>query len=173
MAGAESEGGVEGLAVDGASPVSATARAQVLVIDDEPRVGELLVKLLSPSFDASHELRASTALALIKAGARYDVILCDLMMPEITGMDVQAVLERDVPELASRTVFMTGGAFTERAQQFLDRFEGRILEKPFRMADVQRVVCSMLDIGRLDIGRLDIGRLDIGRLDVGRPGAAR
>ena len=153
MAGAESEGGVEGLAVDDVSPVSGAARARVLVIDDEPRVGELLVKLLSPLFDTSHELRALDALELIKAGARYDVILCDLMMPEITGMDVQAALERDVPELASRTVFMTGGAFTERAQQFLDRFEGRILEKPFRMADVERVVVSMLDVARLDAAR--------------------
>ena len=132
-----------------ASPPAADAdargrRLHVLVVDDEPRVGELLVKLLSPLYEASLELRASNALARIEAGGRYDVILCDLMMPGMTGMDLQEELERDFPELATRTVFMTGGAFTTRAQEFVERFGGRLLEKPFRVADVKRAVKKIL-----------------------------
>jgi CheY-like chemotaxis protein len=117
----------------------------VLVIDDEPRVGELLVKLLSPMYEASLEPRATSALERIRAGARYDVILCDLMMPDMTGMDLQEALERDAPDLAARTVFMTGGAFTARAQEFVARFGSRLLEKPFRLPDVERALSTILD----------------------------
>ena len=129
---------------DAADPASAATRPRILVIDDEPRVGELLVKILSASYDTSLESGASTALDLVKAGAHYDVILCDLMMPDMTGMDLQEVLERDFPELAKRTIFMTGGAFTARAQEFVDRLEGRLLQKPFRMAAVEAFVREIL-----------------------------
>jgi len=120
------------------------ARPRVLVIDDEPRVGELLVKLLAPLYEATLEPSATTALERVRAGARYDVILCDLMMPDTTGMDLQEVLEQEAPELAKRTVFMTGGAFTPRAREFIARFEGRVLEKPFRIGDLQNAVTTIL-----------------------------
>jgi FixJ family two-component response regulator len=66
------------------------------------------------------------------------------MMPDMTGMDLQEVLERDFPELAIRTIFMTGGAFSPRAQAFVGRFAGRLLEKPFRMAAMEEIVREIL-----------------------------
>jgi CheY-like chemotaxis protein len=127
-----------------AVPEPTGPRPRVLVIDDEARVGELLIKLLSPTYETHLELRAASALELIAQGARYDAILCDLMMPDMTGMDLQELLERDFPELSTRTVFMTGGAFTARAQRFVERYAERLLEKPFRIADVQRAVSKIL-----------------------------
>ena len=58
------------------------------------------------------------------------MILCDLMMPELTGMDLHAELEKIAPDQASRMVFMTGGAFTPRAREFLERVPNARVEKP-------------------------------------------
>jgi CheY-like chemotaxis protein len=79
-------------------------------------------------------------LDLLATGASFDVVLCDLMMPELTGMDVfeRVVVER--PELAARFVFMTGGAFTGRARDFLDRVDNERLDKPFDVVKVRELV---------------------------------
>jgi CheY-like chemotaxis protein len=61
----------------------------------------------------------------------YDVILCDLMMPEMTGMELHAQLETTQPERAARMVFVTGGAYTPAAMSFLERVPNPRLEKPF------------------------------------------
>jgi CheY-like chemotaxis protein len=58
------------------------------------------------------------------------VILCDLMMPDMTGMDLHAELARKLPEQATRMIFLTGGAFTPRAREFLDEVPNQRLEKP-------------------------------------------
>ena len=70
------------------------------------------------------------ALERIKAGERFDVILCDLMMPELTGMDLHAELEKLAPDQAVRMVFVSGGAFTPRAREFLERVPNARVEKP-------------------------------------------
>jgi CheY-like chemotaxis protein len=75
--------------------------------------------------------RAEDALAKLRAGEQYDVILCDLMMPQVTGMDLHATLSRERPDLVGRMIFMTGGAFTLRARQFLDGVPNPRIEKPF------------------------------------------
>jgi len=66
----------------------------------------------------------------VRAGERFDVILCDLMMPELTGMDLHAELEKLAPDQAARMVFVSGGAFTPRARDFLDRVPNARVEKP-------------------------------------------
>lgn len=53
---------------------------------------------------------ADEALRLIEGGERYDVILCDLMMPVMTGMELHDALSRFAPDQANAMVFMTGGA---------------------------------------------------------------
>ena len=73
---------------------------------------------------------------LLQTGARFDVILCDLMLDEMTGMALYRELEETRPELAQRMIFMTGGAFTPRAQGFLARVTNRVLEKPFSPDDL-------------------------------------
>jgi PAS domain S-box-containing protein len=125
---------------------SAVARARVLIIDDEPRVGRVLAELLRGEHDVDIEVDARDALDRLLHGARYDVIFCDLMMPNVTGMDFQRELEARVPELAARTVFMTGGAFTPRARAFIEQIGGRTLEKPFRIDEVTALIAR---VGRL------------------------
>ncbi len=119
-------------------------RARVLVIDDEPLVGRAIARIL----DAQHEvvLRASAreALGELLDGGGFDVVLCDLMMPELTGMELHGRLVRDAPAVAARTVFLTGGAFTDAAREFLDRVPNLRLEKPFEPQALRDVVAGAL-----------------------------
>jgi PAS domain S-box-containing protein len=128
-----------------ASPESRPAvvsapRSRVLIVDDEPFVGQVLAELLRVKHEVELEARAAAALARLARGEHFDVIICDLMMPDMTGMDLQEVLERDLPQVARRTIFMTGGAFTPRAHEFMERMAGRCIDKPFRIGEVEQVI---------------------------------
>jgi two-component system cell cycle sensor histidine kinase/response regulator CckA len=115
----------------------ALPRGRILIVDDEPSMGTSLRILLSPEHDVVTVTRGRHALALIEDGEKFDAILCDLMMPEMGGMDLFAALERVAPELASRVVFLTGGAFTERAAEFLANVKNPTLDKPFAVDDLR------------------------------------
>jgi CheY-like chemotaxis protein len=106
-------------------------RAKVLVIDDEPIISFTLERLLSAEHDVIALTRAEDALQRIEAGERFDVILCDLMMPGVDGAELYDKLLRTHPDQAERMIFITGGAFTARAQEFLARVPNRRVEKPF------------------------------------------
>jgi CheY-like chemotaxis protein len=86
------------------------------------------------------EAHAGSALARLSAGERFDAIICDLMMPDMTGMDFQREVEQRAPALSNRTIFMTGGAFTPRAHSFLERLGDRCLSKPFNIDEIERLI---------------------------------
>jgi PAS domain S-box-containing protein len=117
---------------DPTPPHGVQVRPRLLIIDDEPA----LLRALSHELERDHLVTTATsgraALELL-ARASFDVILCDLMMPEMTGMDLYAELRRAGDGLEERMVFMTGGAFTAAARGFLEATSNPCLEKPFRM----------------------------------------
>jgi len=121
-------------------------RGRILVVDDEP----LVAKVVSRSLDKQHEVigldRSAEALALVLGGERFDVILCDLMMPEMSGIDFYQALCAHVPQQASVVVFMTGGAFTPRARRFLDEVPNRWLAKPFDPVALSSLVNASIPI---------------------------
>jgi PAS domain S-box-containing protein len=123
---------------------AAHRRGRVLVVDDEQALTGVIEQALSDAHDTVVTTRARGALARIEAGERFDVILCDLMMPDMTGMDLYDALSRGVPDQAERVVFMTGGAFTTRAREFLDRVKNPRVEKPFDTRHLLSVVNSMI-----------------------------
>ena len=106
-------------------------RGRILVIDDEPLVVTLVGRVLRPLHEVVTVTSGREALALFEAGERFDVIVCDLMMPEVTGMDVHAELARTLPDQARRMVLLSGGAFTARGRAFLDTVDNPRLAKPF------------------------------------------
>ena len=108
----------------------ASARKRVLVIDDEAPVRRALRKALRSEHDVELVSCAPDALERILAGERYDLILCDLMMPEMTGIDLHEALRVRVPEVLPHIVFMTGGAFTDGAREFVERSMRTFVEKP-------------------------------------------
>jgi PAS domain S-box-containing protein len=118
----------------------APQRSRLLIIDDERLVGEAIARALSEDVDVEVVTDAQQALARIRTGERYDVLLCDLLMPVVTGMDLYAEVLRTTPKLAGRIVFMTGGAFTPRARAFLQSVVNQCLEKPLDMSKLRSLL---------------------------------
>jgi two-component system cell cycle sensor histidine kinase/response regulator CckA len=116
------------------------ARARVLVVDDEPLVADMLRRTLSDGHDVTVATDARTALDFVLSGAQFDLIFCDLLMPRMSGMDLYTALKAERPGVEERIVFMTGGAFTERAAQFLATVPNRKMSKPFDLTELERVV---------------------------------
>lgn len=106
-------------------------RARVLVIDDDERVCSLVVRALHGSHEVVAETSAENALQRLREGESFDLIVCDLMMPALSGMEFYERLKQFNASLAQRTVMMTGGAFTESDRDFLDRVKLPRLIKPF------------------------------------------
>jgi CheY-like chemotaxis protein len=125
-------------------PASAAPRARILVVDDEMAIGEVIRRSLRKEGDVTAVTDGRTALALIDAGETFDVILCDLMMPDLSGMDLHREIARRAPSQASRMLFMTGGTFTERAQRFLDESKNTRLYKPFSPKQLREAVGAIL-----------------------------
>lgn len=127
-------------------------RGRVLVVDDEPSIGTVLERFLRDDNDVAVVSSARKALELFAQGERFDVILCDMMMPEQTGADLYDVLARAHPDQAERMVFLTGGAFAPRAREFLDRVPNLRVDKPFEGRAVRALVARLVS-GRDDAQR--------------------
>jgi DNA-binding NtrC family response regulator len=106
-------------------------RRRVLVIDDEVKFGSLVARALVPEHEVVVLASAKEALDHIARGERFDLVLCDLMLPGVSGVDFHERVGSMAPELAERIVFVTGGAYSQRAVAFLERADIRHLEKPF------------------------------------------
>jgi len=117
--------------------------AKVLVVDDEPSVTQALKRILGLEHDVTAVNRAREALELLDGGARFDVILCDVMMPEMTGMALHAELRRRIPDQADRVVFMTGGAFTPGAVAFLEAVPNPKAPKPLDRSLLRKLLDEM------------------------------
>ncbi len=123
---------------------SACQRARVLIVDDEQLVLETLRRILRKEHDLVISTSATEAVASILGGARYDVFLCDMMMPRLTGMDVHATLARYCPEQAERMAFVTGGATRSDLEIFLQRMSVPCLYKPFSVDSVLELVRTLM-----------------------------
>jgi signal transduction histidine kinase/CheY-like chemotaxis protein len=121
-------------------PPEVTGRARLLVVDDEPLVARSLLRMLAGEHDVEVASSVAEARARLVRGPAVDSILSDLMMPDGTGMDLYEWLCNTQPSLASRVIFMTGGAFTDDAAAFLARVPNRHLEKPFVPSEVRDAV---------------------------------
>jgi PAS domain S-box-containing protein len=118
-------------------------RRRLLLVDDEPLVGKTVARAL-PEHDVDYVPDAREALERLHRGARYDALICDLMMPEMTGMELAQRLADERHELARRMVFLTGGAFTDRARAFVALTRAPVVEKPFEQALLKECVAAVL-----------------------------
>ena len=113
-----------------AAPAAAATRRTVLLVDDEPLVAKAIARMLGA---AEVEVATSGPEALARGPlTRFDVILCDLMMPEMTGIELYERAVAATPTVAGRFVFLTGGVFTDEARAFLDAPGRRWPTKPAR-----------------------------------------
>jgi DNA-binding NtrC family response regulator len=111
----------------------------VLVVDDDPRVGTAIGRVLK-AFRVTFVQSATGALGRIDAGAVFGAIVCDLVMPGLSGFQFYAELERMDPELARRVVFLSGFAKTPEVEAFIRRVGARCLLKPFQSQELRTAV---------------------------------
>jgi PAS domain S-box-containing protein len=123
---------------------TAIRRGRILVVDDDIMVGATTAYMLEGDHDVVHVAGGQQALEMLGAGERFDVILCDLMMPQMSGMDFYAAVAAFDSSLLNILVFMTGGAFTERAATFLNTVRNCHIEKPFDLASLRTLVNQMI-----------------------------
>ena len=122
------------------SPKARAWGGRVLVVDDEPTIGAAVRRICEPDHEVVLHTDPRAALDVLRRGADFDVILCDLMMPEMTGMDFHEALTEARPDCPERVVFLTGGAFTPSAQRWLDRTTNPTLMKPFDAAALRSLI---------------------------------
>ena len=120
-------------------PAPPSKSHRILLVDDEVRIARVLREGL-----VGHEVTVATsgreALAHLEGSRTFDVIVCDLMMPDMSGMEVHDHVRTLRPGLERRMVFITGGAFTPHATEFLARVANPRLEKPFRIHELAEVI---------------------------------
>jgi CheY-like chemotaxis protein len=107
-----------------------------LIIDDEEVVVRALTRVLRAKHDVQGVTRARDGLALLADGNDYDAILCDLMMPDMSGMEFTRRLETDWPQLRARLLLMTGGVFSQDARVFVDGLDRPPLDKPLEFTEI-------------------------------------
>ena len=124
---------------------------RVLVVDDEPWVAEILSRMLEAD---GHQVdiagNGNVALDRIRA-QHYDLIVCDLRMPDLDGPGLYARLEQERPDLIPRVVFITGSAMTPAVEHFFDRTGAPFMNKPFTLTDVREGTREVLEGRAQDI----------------------
>ncbi|PTL84862.1 PAS domain S-box protein [Vitiosangium sp. GDMCC 1.1324] len=137
----------EGFRLEKPAPAPVVApsarRGRVLIVDDEPAVGKALRRILR-----EHDVELATsgrqALEKLSADTRFHAVLCDVMMPDLGGKDLYEAVQQGGSGLEQRFVFVSGGAFTQGARDFLARVPNPTLEKPFDETAVRRVVRDLV-----------------------------
>jgi len=113
-------------------------------VDDEPMVATVLRRILMIDHDVTSASNGREAMDRFEKGERFDVVLCDIMMPVMNGMGLHAELSKALPEQADRIVFISGGAFTPAAKAFLDRVPNPRVEKPFEAPNIRALVRALV-----------------------------
>ncbi len=130
-----------------AAEPAAPQRARVLVVDDEPLVAEAMERVLSEEHDVVTVGGGRAALERLRR-ERFDVVVCDLLMPEMSGADLWAEVQREAPSLAERFVVVTGAGLLDDARSAMAGYEGPIVEKPFTAGDLRAAVAGVMAPGR-------------------------
>ncbi len=120
-------------------------RGRVLVVDDDVAVRRALIRILGVDHEVTTVSSGAECIETILSGERFDVVLCDLMMPRVTGDQCYRRVVEIAADQAERFVFMTGGAFTPGARAFLETMPHPLLEKPFDIEQLRQVVRVTVD----------------------------
>jgi CheY-like chemotaxis protein len=107
------------------------------VVDDEALIGSALAQLLADDYDVVATTSPREALERLLRGQRFDAILCDVCMPEMSGLDLHGEIARRAPAQARRMIFMTGGVKEHAMAEQLDSLPNAILLKPIDLSVLQ------------------------------------
>ena len=120
------------------------SRPRVLVIDDDLVILRVVARRLGRHYTVVALSSAERALGVIDRGTRFDVVLCDVLMPGMGGEAFLSEIRRRDPGLAARIIFITGAPHAEAVASFLDSIGNPRLEKPWRSEDLESAIESAL-----------------------------
>jgi two-component system, cell cycle sensor histidine kinase and response regulator CckA len=123
-----------------AAPARGRQRRRLLAVDDEALLLKAYRRMLGDTHELATALGGHEALRLLERDAAFDVILCDLQMPDMSGVELYAAVNERFPALGDRFVFVTGGAFSNDARRFLEASVAVVIQKPFRLEDLLALV---------------------------------
>jgi CheY-like chemotaxis protein len=113
------------------------SRPTVLVVEDDLDVRATLLRVLAPSYEVTIVDNGGTALWRFEKGQRFDVVLCDLSLPRMSGPVLVEHLRRIDPEQARRVIVMTGDAHSPMAAQLAGHY---VVEKPFDLGELRELI---------------------------------
>lgn len=119
--------------------------ARVLVIDDEQLLGQTIQLGLEDAMDVELETSGELGLQRLLTDPTINLVLCDLSLPDLTGIDIYREIADQRPELIDRFVIMTGGAVSTASRDFLENYRGPLLNKPFTITQVEGLVNRLLN----------------------------
>ncbi len=128
-------------ALESRKPIEPTAngrRARILLVDDEPAIGRALSLALGDLHDVVSVNGGGAAVELLARDDRFDVIFCDVTMPDLSGPEVFA----RAPAVADRFVFLTGGSPDRETQHALAATGRPVLQKPFELATIHTFIAG-------------------------------
>jgi CheY-like chemotaxis protein len=145
---------------EGGARVSASAekappkkQLRILVVDDESSVRYVLERVLKHlNYSVDTIADAKTALEKIAAGENYDVILTDIRMPGMNGIEMYSYILEKAPSMANKTIFVTGDVMGTDVREFLVRYNLPYLSKPFHVKAVKDKIDDVLRIKHLENG---------------------
>jgi CheY-like chemotaxis protein len=112
---------------------------RVLIVDDQPGVAHTLSRLLATEADVAIATSALDALGRIERGECFDLVLCDIMMPVMTGLQLFERVRAVAPQVAKAFVFITGGLPPE-LEKDLRATGKRCLEKPVKLVELTKLL---------------------------------
>jgi len=132
-------------APSGARPTPKAQKARMLIIDDEPNLLKAYRRTLGERYDVVLADSGREALALLEEDSAFDIVICDLMMPDFDGLMFYKRVAEILPELVELIVFCTGGVFTERMREFIESVPNEVLYKPITPTELRRFVSRTLE----------------------------
>ncbi|MFO0725000.1 MAG: response regulator [Myxococcota bacterium] len=128
------------------APAPSSLKPRILVVDDEQMIGRTLRRSLAKDHEIVFLDSGSAAIELLESDCCFDLVLCDLMMPQTSGMDLYHWVMEHRAALTPRFVFMTGGSFTERSRAFLHQVKNPQVEKPFDTESLRQLVARQIEM---------------------------
>ena len=117
---------------------------RIMLIDDDEELLDVLKEIFSVYYECKSFLDANEALAEIRSGVSYDCMVCDLMMPKMSGIEFYAAVRNSQPTWLSRILFMTGGSDSKQMNEFLNRPEINYCEKPIQVKAILILVNDLI-----------------------------
>lgn len=118
----------------------AATRLRLLMVEDDALVRRALTNSLRGLYDLTVANSCAHAGRVLGDNQAFDVVLCDMTMPDGSGEDVHRLVRERAPTLLPRIIFMTGGVFTPRARRFIERTQNPVLHKPFELDELAAAV---------------------------------